>query len=67
MQTVIIPLVAAISAILLISFISSLPVMLLWDWLMPEIFGLKEITWLQAWGLSVLCGFLFKANITQKD
>jgi hypothetical protein len=67
MQTIILRLVAVISGILLISFVASLPVMLLWDWLMPEIFGLKEITWLQAWGLSILCGFLFKTNITQKD
>jgi hypothetical protein len=40
--------------------IMSLPVMLLWDWLMPTIFGLGEITWFQAWGLMFLCGLLFK-------
>lgn len=44
----------------------SLPVMLLWDWLMPTIFGLKEITWLQAWGVLVLSGFLFKSSTSQK-
>jgi hypothetical protein len=44
----------------------SLPVMLLWDWLMPTIFGLKEITWFQAWGLLFLCGLLFKSDITVK-
>lgn len=38
----------------------SLPVMLLWDWLMPTIFGLPTITWLQAWGLLFLSGLLFK-------
>jgi hypothetical protein len=38
----------------------SLPVMLLWDWLMPALFGLGEITWFQAWGLMFLCGILFK-------
>ncbi len=51
-----------------LSALMSLPVMLLWDWLMPTIFGLKEITWFQAWGLLFLCGLLFKSNITtQKD
>lgn len=45
----------------------SLPVMLLWDWLMPTIFGLKEITWVQAWGLMVLCAFLFKSYTPNKE
>lgn len=44
--------------------VMSLPVMLLWNWLMPLIFGLTEITWFQAWGLLFLCGSLFKSNIS---
>ena len=35
-------------------------VMLLWNWLMPDIFGLKRLTYWQAWGLLVLCHILFK-------
>jgi hypothetical protein len=35
-------------------------VMLLWNWLMPEIFGLKTLTYWQAWGLLVLSWILFK-------
>ncbi len=35
-------------------------VMLLWNWLMPEIFGLKEITYWQGWGLLILSSILFK-------
>lgn len=51
------------------SAIVSLPVMLLWDWIMPTLFDLPEITWLQAWGLLMLCGLLFKSitNIINKD
>lgn len=46
----------------------SLPVMLLWDWLMPGIFGLRTITWFEAWGLLFLCGLLFKShNTVNKD
>ena len=46
----------------------SLPVMLLWDWLMPGIFGLRTITWCEAWGLLFLCGLLFKShNTVNKD
>ena len=35
-------------------------VMLLWNWLMPLIFGLKTLTYWQAWGLLLLCSILFK-------
>ena len=51
--------------IILVSLVCALPVMWLWDWLMPTIFGLKEITLLQAWGLSALCGLLFKDNTSK--
>ena len=42
------------------------PVMLLWNWLMPEIFGLSEITFWQAIGLNVLCTILFRPSINVK-
>jgi hypothetical protein len=35
-------------------------VMLLWNWLMPEIFGLKTLNYWQAWGLLILSSILFK-------
>jgi hypothetical protein len=35
-------------------------VMLLWNWLMPEIFSLKQVTYWQAWGLLLLSSILFK-------
>ncbi len=38
------------------------PVKWLWNWLMPDLFGLKTIDVFQAWGLSVLCSFLFKST-----
>jgi hypothetical protein len=38
----------------------SLPVFLLWNWLMPIIFNLPKITWLQALGVNILAGLLFK-------
>ena len=31
----------------------------LWNWLMPEIFGLSEICWMQAMGLIVLSKIIF--------
>ncbi len=35
-------------------------VMALWNWLMPEIFGLKTLNYRQAWGLLILSSILFK-------
>lgn len=59
-------LIMGIALLFFIAALMSLPVMLLWDWLMPTIFGLPEITWFQAWGLLFLCGLLFKSHITTK-
>ena len=38
----------------LVGFLLSLPMMLLWNWLMPFIFGLPELTILQTFGFSML-------------
>ena len=54
--------VGFITLLVLVTLVFALPTMLLWDWLMPELFGLKEITLFQAWGLNFLCGILFKSN-----
>lgn len=52
--------------IALISIILGLPTMLLWNWLIPGIFGLTKITFLEAIGLNILCGILFKASNNNK-
>ena len=57
--------VGVIALIVAFSLLFAVPVMLLWDWLMPELFGLKEITLFQACGLSVLSGLLFKSNTSK--
>lgn len=41
-------------------FLFGLFVKLLWNWLMPEIFGLPEISYWQGWGLLILSSILFK-------
>jgi hypothetical protein len=45
---------------LALAFLFGLLVMLLWNWLMPDIFGLKRLTYWQAWGLLILFHILFK-------
>lgn len=46
--------------IIVLGLIWAIPTMLLWDWLMPELFGLSTITIWQAWGLNILAGIFFK-------
>ncbi len=53
--------------IAVIATVSALPTWLLWNWLMPEVFGLKEITLIQALGINFLSGILFKSTIDIKD
>lgn len=40
----------------------ALPTMLLWNWLMPDIFGLTVISFWQAWGLNILTGIFFRSS-----
>ena len=54
--------VGFVALLIVVTLVFALPTMWLWDWLMPELFGLKEITLFQAWGLNFLCGILFKSN-----
>ena len=56
-----------VALIVIIALLVSIPVWLLWNWLMPAIFGLKTISWLQALGLSVLCGLLFKSSTSSSS
>jgi len=44
------------------AFIMGFPVMWLWNWLMPAIFGLVKISIWKAIGLNMLCGFLIRSS-----
>ena len=54
--------VIAIVILLLVAVLFAIPTLLLWNWLIPVLFGLKTITLFQAWGVNVLTGILFKSN-----
>lgn len=51
-----------IGYIIVASALLGLPLMWLWDWLMPTLFGLPTITFWQACGLNFLCSILFKTS-----
>lgn len=49
-----------------LSFLLTYPVMWLWNWLMPMIFGLQTLTFWQTFGLTMLANMVFgKVNIKQ--
>ena len=54
----------------LFSFINGFLVMILWNKVVPAVFNYHTITYWQAFGLSWLCGLLFKSsniNTGKKD
>ena len=50
---------AAIAGLLLFAFIGGEVVKLLWNWLLPPLFGWRELSFWQALGLLALCRILF--------
>ncbi len=61
-------LTAGFALMVIFGLLLSLPVMLLWNAaLVPAIPGLVEIGWLQAWGIMMLCSFLFKPVASPKS
>jgi len=60
--------VLALTGLVLLSFLLSWPVYMLWNGcLVDAVTGVKEVTWLQAWGLNLLCGMLFKTTVSSKS
>lgn len=57
--------IVGIAAVVFLSFVLSWPVMWLWNnALVGAVTGFNEVSWLQAWGISVLCGLLFKSTVS---
>ena len=52
---------------LILILILTIGTMLLWNWLMPIIFGLIKLNFWQSLGLMVLCSFLFKSHSTNDN
>lgn len=59
--------ISALTVYTLISVVLAIPVLLLWNWLIPTIFGITKITLGQAWGISLLCGILFGQGSSRSE
>jgi hypothetical protein len=53
-----------IGLLFLYALVLAFPTYFLWNWLMPNIFGLGRIDIYQAMGLNFLANILFKSNLT---
>ena len=56
-----------VGLLILAYLLFGLPLMILWNLLMPDIFGLPQIGFWQACGLQLMAGLLFKSNISFKN
>jgi hypothetical protein len=57
-------LIGGIFLVGVICLLLGLPVWILWNLLIPSIFGLPSIGFWEAVGLNLLCSFLFKSTST---
>jgi len=60
-------LVFVFGTVILFCALVSLPFWLMWNWLIPSIFGLPEITWLQAFGLWTFLVLIRSSKIDYKS
>jgi len=59
--------VGVLAITILLSFLLSYPLMLLWNLcLVPAVTIVKEVGWLQMWGIGVLIGVLFKTSVSSR-
>lgn len=56
-----------IGLIMLVAMLFGLPLQILWNLLMPELFSLPYISFWQACGLNLIAGILFRSNVTIKN
>ena len=66
-MNILIAIIGIVGFVVLLGLLFSLPVMFLWNGcLVGAVTGVNEITWLQAWGIMVLFGLLFKSSVDTK-
>ena len=66
MRETIVQICIVVGYVVVLAVVLALPIMLLWNWLMPDIFGLCTINFWQALGISLLSECLFRKNNRSK-
>jgi len=61
---IVLQIIGAVALVAGLALLMAFPTMWLWNWLMPDIFGLVEIDFWQALGLNVLSGILIRPTTT---
>lgn len=57
--------VGTIALSIALQAIVAIPAMWLWNECLVDAFtSLREVTWLQMWGIMILCSMLFKTHVT---
>lgn len=59
--------IIGIGIVIFISILSAWPVQLIWNDLFPSLFELREISFLEALEINVLCSLLFKGSTSTND
>lgn len=54
--------IVGVGVVVVFAVLLTIPIWLLWNWLMPTIFGVAKVTLLQALGLNILSAILFKTS-----
>lgn len=63
--TIVGTIVLSFVGLLFLSFLLSWPVYMLWNGCLVDATGVKEVTWVQAWGLNILFGIMFNAGYSR--
>ena len=56
-----------IGVVVVASILFAFPTMWLWNWLMPHLFNLPQITLWEALGINLLTGLLFKSSTASSN
>lgn len=57
---IVLAILLGLGVLLVVALMMTLPLMWLWNWLMPVIFSLPKIGAMQAFGLILMSGLLFR-------
>jgi hypothetical protein len=67
MENTLLVIAITVGIAIIIGMIIAVPIWLLWNWIMPSLFELPELTFLQTYGLFVLLSLIFNTFLRFKE